>query len=232
MKSLLFVFSALFLLHAASAQDTSRNSARSAYRVLMRRQATPVATPASSTTPAPDNKPVPQPAAPQPAAPQPVRREEAPANNASAPSGKNIVKNIDNGISFTVTGCTGNPHEQTVTLYFTFSNPNKVHQLITLRFRKYGNYTNALDRESNAYTAGEIILGGESNSDAYRQSVKQLPTGNILKGAITFTNILPSVTQFSLINILTESCNSSGGGDKKEGWIEVQNVPVTWAAAN
>ncbi|GAA4322803.1 hypothetical protein GCM10023149_23360 [Mucilaginibacter gynuensis] len=161
----------------------------------------------------------------------------APTNNGSAPSttelnvnsGKMSIKNIDNGIDFTVTGCIGNSHNQTVTLYFSFSNPNKVHQLIKMGFHSYSLKTNALDNESNTFDASLITLAGENNTNNYRTLSKQLPTGNSMKGSVTFSNILSSVQQFTLVNLLTETSNWSGGGDKKGGLIEVRNVPITWS---
>ena len=225
LKLLLPVLCLLFIAGVVSAQPPT------AQKDSIRRARDPYRLISGNSRPVPAEPATPK--APVPGSQSAINRNESNANTAvSVPLGKNIVKNIDNGLNFTVTSCTGNAQDQTVTLYFTFSNPGKPHQLITLSFRKFGTLTNALDAESKEYAAGQITLGGESNSNTYRTSVKQLPTGNILKGAITFINVLPAVHQFSLVNIITESCNAAGGSDKKLGLIEIQNVPVSWVAGN
>ena len=149
-----------------------------------------------------------------------------------AGGGNLAIKNIDNGIGFTVTGCVGNSHDQTVTVYFTFSNPAKVHQMISLAFKSYNVKTNALDNESNTFDANLISLAGDNTTSVYGTFSKQLPTGNSMKGAVTFGNVLTSVKQFSLVNIIAASCNWNGGGDKKSGLIEIKNVPIVWDAQN
>lgn len=147
-------------------------------------------------------------------------------------TGNMAIKNIDNGIAFTVTACVGDPQDQTVTVYFTFSNPAKVHQLISLAFKSYNVKTNALDNDSNTFDASLLSLAGDNTTNVYGSFAKQLPTGNSMKGAVTFGNVLPSVRQFSLINIIAGSCNWNGGGDKKTGIIEIRNVPILWNAQN
>lgn len=130
------------------------------------------------------------------------------------------VKNIDNGLDFQFDGCTGDPGGQTVTIYFTFSNPRKVHQRLVL-----GNNAQSFDGEGNHHTIKAASLSGNS---APWYGV-ELPTGLISKGSITFSNVLPTQATLALVNIPTANANWDGGGDRKAGTIDLRNVVINWS---
>jgi hypothetical protein len=129
------------------------------------------------------------------------------------------VKNIDNGLDFQFDGCSGDPGGQTVTIYFTFSNPRKVHQRLVL-----GNNAQSFDGEGNHHSIKAASLSGNS---APWYGV-ELPTGLISKGSITFSNVLPTQNILALVNIPTANANWDGGGDRKAGTIDLRNVVINW----
>lgn len=135
------------------------------------------------------------------------------------------VKTIDNGIDFAVAGCMGDRAAQTVTVSFTFSNPRKVHQAIWVGAYGYSkNQPDAFDQNGNKFSFGSVTLAQTTN----KLVTTELPTNVTMSGNITFTNVLPSTTKFNLINIPAGSSNWTGGGDKKEGVIEVSGININW----
>ncbi|MFI5139724.1 MAG: OmpA family protein [Sphingobacteriales bacterium] len=138
-------------------------------------------------------------------------------------SAENIVTNINSGLDFTVTGCTGDVNSQTVTVYFSFSNPRKAHQRIGV-FNDMQRHSKAFDTDGNQFPCKNFTLGNESNYDIETE----LPTGLRVKGTATFSNVLSTSTKLAVIEIATINSNWDGGGDRREGTIEIKNVPIIW----
>lgn len=138
-------------------------------------------------------------------------------------SDENIVTNINSGLDFTITGCTGDVNSQTVTVYFNFSNPRKAHQRIGV-YNDMERHSKAFDPDGNQFPCKSFTLGNESNYDAETE----LPTGLRIKGMAIFSNVISTSTKLAIIDIATINSNWDGGGDRHEGTIEIKNVPITW----
>ncbi len=135
-------------------------------------------------------------------------------------SQQNYVSNIDNGLDFSITGCTGDAAGQTVTITFVFANPRKVHQRLII------GASNAFDNGGTEHRVQSITLGQNPAHPAGQQV--ELPTGLSVSGSYTYSNVLPNVSQLSLVSIPEYSSNWNGGGDGKRGNIELRNVPIVW----
>lgn len=133
---------------------------------------------------------------------------------------QNYVSNIDNGIDFSLTGCTGDAAGQTVTITFVFANPRKVHQRLII------GASNAFDNGGTEHRVESITLGQNPAHPSGQQV--ELPTGLSVSGSYTYSNVLPNVTQLSLVSIAEYSSNWNGGGDGKRGNIELRNIPIIW----
>jgi hypothetical protein len=152
-------------------------------------------------------------------------------NNSQTPpvlGDQNIVKTLANDIGFTVTGCTGDKNAQTVTLFFTLANPSKPHQRIQIGDPYSHNDLSALDANSNVYQCSRITLGSAHGEGGYPLSTSELPSGQTINGSATFTNVMPDITSFALVNIYEMSSNWEGGDNAFHGNVEVRNVPITW----
>jgi outer membrane protein OmpA-like peptidoglycan-associated protein len=149
-----------------------------------------------------------------------------PFTEATADNNDNIVKNIDDGIDFSFNGCTGNSKNQTVTIYFTFSNPRKVNQKLGVYGSGYNsNLTKAIDDNGNQIASQSVSLANATNNFA---TETELVYGTKIDGSITFINVLPTVSKLSLVNMNTATCNWDGGADRKGGVIEIKSVAIKW----
>ncbi|MGG9960327.1 hypothetical protein [Ferruginibacter sp. SUN106] len=155
-------------------------------------------------------------------------------NNNKTPQQETInnnstTKTLDNNINFSVTSCIGDATAQTVTVFFTFSNTQKVNQLIWVgphgHNYDYRKKAMAFDNNGNQFEFGNATLG---QSTSKYEVKSQLPKDIPVNGSIKFLNVLPSVSKFSLINIPSGSANWNGGGDKKDVIIEVKDINITW----
>ena len=132
------------------------------------------------------------------------------------------IRTIDNGINFNITDCIGDAASQRVTIYFAFANPNKVNQRISVI--AYGG-SKAIDDNGNEVKAKIVTLANKSNEGS---AELELVYGGTVKGSITYINILPTVKQLSLADIVNSSSNWDGGDDSKNGIIEIKNLPINW----
>ncbi len=149
-----------------------------------------------------------------------------------AQGSQSSIKNINNGITFTITGCTGDSSSGRVTVYFKLSNPSKPNQKITIGepIRREHEVV-AMDENSTVFRCGKIMLGGTVvEGNPYNMSNEaELPSGLSLTGSATFTNISPSLHTLALVNIFEKSCNWDGGTDLNGGVVEVRNIPINWS---
>jgi len=150
-----------------------------------------------------------------------------PAKDTSGPS----IKNVNNGIGFTIVGCTGDKAAQRVTVFFKFTNPDKPNQKIIIADPVLNLYPVAMDEDGNSFTCSKITLGnqiGATPQAIWKMSTgTELPTGLALKGSVTFKNILPALHKLAFAKIYIKSANSDGGG-VVTGNIEVRNIPISW----
>jgi outer membrane protein OmpA-like peptidoglycan-associated protein len=135
------------------------------------------------------------------------------------------IKNLNNGIDFEVTDCKGDSKAQTVALFFTFSNPRKTNQKISVQNGFYSNPAMAFDDAGNQYPFKGVSLAGVN---ANNQIEKELVTNLTLKGSITYSNVLPTVDGFAMVKIPVVSSNWDGGENMVNGMIEVTNIAIHW----
>jgi outer membrane protein OmpA-like peptidoglycan-associated protein len=136
---------------------------------------------------------------------------------------ENLVSNINNGIDFKLTSCARDAAAQTVTIYFSFSNPRKVHQRLVVYGSGYSASTKAIDENGSQVMSKAVSLANVNSNFA---TEIELINGGVIKGSITFMNVLPNVSKLSLVNIYVQNSNWDGGGDRKEGIIEIKNLTI------
>lgn len=153
---------------------------------------------------------------------------QATKDTTSGPS----IKNLDNGIGFTIVECTGDKGAQRVTVSFKFTNPDKPNQKISIADPVRNLYPTAIDEDGNNYTCSRITLGALAATNRetlwpMRAGI-DLPTGIALKGSVSFTNIPPGVHTLAYVKIYEKSSNAEGGGDVNTGNIELRNIAINW----
>jgi hypothetical protein len=143
-----------------------------------------------------------------------------------------IVKNIGNGISFTVTSCTADSGSQRVVLSFKFSNPNKPDQkILIVEPAVPGHEIAAYDENSKIYPCTKIDVGGKTIQarPVYMKFMARIVNGLSLGGSFTFDNIPLGTKTLALVTIYEKSSNWDNGGDQNSGVIQVKNVPIVWS---
>jgi hypothetical protein len=136
-----------------------------------------------------------------------------------------LIKNVDNGIDFFITDCIGDQANQTVTIYFTFANPRKPHQNITIDNGIYLAAPFAFAKTGDQFRCSSVTLAGEKN----RYEVKrELPTNLRINGSVTFSNVLPQTESLELAKINVVTSDYDGEGNQKKGSIEIRNLKINW----
>ena len=136
------------------------------------------------------------------------------------------LKKLNNGLDFTFTKCEGDVSTQLVTVYFTINNPAKAN--LKVKIDPWGNEKAILiDAKGNSFTFHNASLSNNVNNG---QVETDLPTGVLIKGSISFRNMLPTNTAISLLNIpLTwKYATESNYYDVDEGNVQLRNIKINW----
>jgi len=160
------------------------------------------------------------------AAPAAVAPVAAPAATAVAITGHS--KNINNGLTFTITQCVGDKAAQTVTLTFKLANPNKANQMVVVGSLSQYSSANpgfSIDDNGDKLAIGQITFGGQTGTHI----TTELPTNITMKGTITLINALPGATSLQYFKLPVASQNAQGAGDKQGILLEDREIPITWA---
>ena len=136
------------------------------------------------------------------------------------------TKSNNSGLNFEVTGCRGNQSSQSVTVYFTITNSDKVHQYVQIGNNNHvhGGAAKAYDPDGNLLIFKGATLGPQSGP---YPSV-ELPTGLPVRGSITYGNVLPSTSSIFMMNLDFENKNWDGGGNYVKEVMEIHNVKIEW----
>lgn len=137
----------------------------------------------------------------------------------------NKTRTLENDLDLMIVGCEGDSVDQSVTLFYTIANPRKPNQRVELQ-----SYSNdpimAFDAYGNQYKLGNLNLE-EGNSTDNVRSV--LPTGMTVNGSVTFVNVYPLVSNFSMIKIPVKAGNSDGdNSNEKAEMVYLKNIKIKW----
>ena len=140
-----------------------------------------------------------------------------------------IVNSFSNDIKINFIKCVGDKKQQTVTVFFNFTNNTLPNQSLTLMDNFFDGrnalYAGALDEIGNGYKPIKAKFGP---NDGFFSSTT-LSTGNApIMASITFANILPDIKKLSAVNIFVKSQNLLGGDNRIEGLAEIKNIIIDW----
>jgi hypothetical protein len=139
-------------------------------------------------------------------------------------SNTNKSKLIGNGLQLVVQDCIGDSMSNSITLFFSITNPNLSSQKIKIDIgEKFPAL--AFDNKGDKYYHSKIMLAGIT---AHHTVETQIPSGVSVWGCITYSNVNPSLSSFELVTFPMGSCNFNGNQEIKNEWIEIKNVPIVW----
>jgi len=149
-------------------------------------------------------------------------------NLPSSPSFGNEIKDEKSGLGIIVERCKGDRINQTVTIYFTFTDENSPNKLLRMVVDNISAGTGvAYDTDGNTYALFGVSLGGDSRSGKYSNYIeKQLFTDSRLKASVTFTNILPNVKRLTTIRVPIYVGVS--GQYTSWGAITLKDIDINW----
>lgn len=136
-------------------------------------------------------------------------------------------KLIGNGLQLVVQDCIGDSMSNSITLFFSITNPNLSSQKMRVDIGEQFPAL-AFDNNGDKYYHSKVMLAGIT---AYQTVETQIPSGITVWGCITYKNVPPSLTNLALITFPVGSCNFNGNQELRNEWLEIKNVPVVWNMA-
>ena len=136
----------------------------------------------------------------------------------------NKKRTLDNNLDLIILKCEGDSVDQTVTIFYTLSNPRKPHQKIQLQSLSNEPII-AFDANGNQYKINNINLEESNSSDDVSAIV---PTGITVNGSVTFINVFPLVNNFSLVKIPIKAGNNNGNSNDKTETVYLKNMKIKW----
>ena len=136
----------------------------------------------------------------------------------------NKTKTLENNLDLIIEKAEGDSVQQTITIYYSISNPRKPYQKISIQSLS-NEPVIAFDNNGNQYKIGNLKVEEENSSD---EVSAELPTGLTVNGSITFINVYPIINNLSLVKlpIKTTNRNSEYGG--KVSVVYLKNLKVKW----
>lgn len=136
------------------------------------------------------------------------------------------LKKLNNGLDVSFTKCEGDVSTQTTTIFFTVSNPEKAN--VKIKIDPWGvEKASLIDTRGNSFQFNSASL---SNSYNYGLVEADLPTGVLLKGSISFKNMLPQNDAVALVNIplAWRYVTENHYYDMDEGNVQFRNLKINW----
>ncbi|WP_375444882.1 SHOCT domain-containing protein [uncultured Fibrella sp.] len=139
------------------------------------------------------------------------------------------IKPFTENIEFKILSVNGSKNQQNVVVTYQLKT-SLVNQKVeinngyTCNFRNL-ELTSAYDSFGKQYSCNRFSLGDQTGSS---RAENKLPTNILLRGSITFANVLPQISKFEYMNISMTHKNLEGGDDCESGTIEIRNLTIFW----
>ena len=140
-------------------------------------------------------------------------------------SGDYLVSNSNKEIKIEVLSCTGDRNFQTVTVEFMISH-QLPHQRLYIDTGQYA--PTAFDNLGNTFKFKSVDFKENFNKYLLGDVDVIVPTGIRIKGSITYSNVLPSMEQFSLARFDYHSHNQDDRARGNRHKVEIRNIPIIW----
>lgn len=136
------------------------------------------------------------------------------------------LKKLNCGLDVTFTKCEGDVSTQLTTIFFTIANPAKAN--VKIKIDPWGvEKASLIDTKGNSFQFNGASLSNNVNNGFVEAD---LPTGIVLKGSISFRNMLPQNDAIALVNIplAWRYITEYNYYDVDEGNVQFRNIKINW----
>jgi hypothetical protein len=148
------------------------------------------------------------------------------AQNAIQYLAEGSLKKLNNGLDITFVKCEGDVSTQITTVFFTINNFDKAN--VKIKIDPWGvEKATLIDTKGNSFTFQGASLSNNINNGTVETD---LPTGVLIKGSISFRNMLPKNDAIALLNIplAWRYATENNYFEVDEGNVQFRNIKINW----